>query len=176
MHNFVVHSNEGACRKRGCLGLEQVINTWPTVYSKDQLVSREGHRCVSEVDPLITPKFAEGGHVRCFSWNLGFGSHFSNSKISRAVLERMYASNSKKMFQSTLGDFILVVFLPDPLFSSQIPPSAAICHGYFGSVWFKWHPASATLCLKSPIVCSFGTSTIILGSTPSRGPHVHPPS
>ena len=25
MHNFVVHSNESACRKRGSFGLEQVI-------------------------------------------------------------------------------------------------------------------------------------------------------
>ena len=24
MHNFVVHSNESACRKIGCLGIEQI--------------------------------------------------------------------------------------------------------------------------------------------------------
>ena len=41
----------------------------------------------------------------------------SSSKISRAVVYRIYASNSKQSPQSTLGDFILVIFLPDPLFS-----------------------------------------------------------
>ena len=25
MHNFVVHSNDSACRKNGCLGMDQVL-------------------------------------------------------------------------------------------------------------------------------------------------------
>ena len=28
MHNFVVHSDESACRKSGCLGLDQVFWVW----------------------------------------------------------------------------------------------------------------------------------------------------
>ena len=80
----------------------------------------------------------------------------------------MYDSNSKKSSQITLGDFILVIFLPDPLFSSQIPPSTSICHGDYGSVCLKCQKATATLLFKTPRVCSFETSKIILGSTTSR--------
>ena len=90
----------------------------------------------------------------------------SGSEIYRAVLECMYASYSKILSQSTLGDFILVIFLSDPIFSSRIPPSAAIWHRDSGSVCLKWHPFSATSWLKSPKVWFSKPSTIILGGTP----------
>ena len=38
MHNFVLHSNESACRKSGRLGLEQVIKVGHTKPIKAQLL------------------------------------------------------------------------------------------------------------------------------------------
>ena len=32
MHSFEVHSNESACRKKVCLGLEQVFNIFPNIF------------------------------------------------------------------------------------------------------------------------------------------------
>ena len=61
----------------------------------------------------------------------------SSSKIPRAVLERMYASNYKQSPQSISDDFILFIFLPDPIFSSRITPSEAIFHRDSGSVYIK---------------------------------------
>ena len=65
------------------------------------------------------------------------GVILSRSKIPIDVLDCIYASNSKQSSQSTLSDFILVIFMPDPLFSSRIPPYAAILHGDPGSVYLK---------------------------------------
>ena len=40
MHSFEVHSNESACRKSGCLGLEQVLGMtcYPFIYIKFDII------------------------------------------------------------------------------------------------------------------------------------------
>ena len=50
MRNFVVHSNESACRKSGCLGLEQVLI---------------GH--INSGQPILFEKRASDLYIKCIT-------------------------------------------------------------------------------------------------------------
>ena len=69
-----------------------------------------------------------------------------------------------------------VIFLPAPRFSSLMAPSAAFCHGEYGSVCLKWHPISLAFFLNVPIACSLALSMTIVIGTPSRAAIVDKPS
>ena len=57
-------------------------------------------------------------------------------------------------------------YLPVLFFSSLIVPSAAFCHGEYGSVCFTQQSACLALCLNSPITCSLAPSINRVLGTP----------
>ncbi len=55
----------------------------------------------------------------------------------------------------TLGDPVFVILRDKPHFNPRIDPSAACCHGEYGSVCLAWQSAALSFLLKLPRVCSF---------------------
>ena len=95
------------------------------------------------------------------------GTSLLSSKTLFAVHDLISISNSIQSSHSFFGELALIIFLPGLFFSSLIVPSAALCHGEYGSVCLTWQSACLALCLKSPITCSLDPSITRVLGTPS---------
>ena len=88
-----------------------------------------------------------------------------SSKTLFTVHDLISISNSMQSSYSFFGELALIIFLPVLFFSSLIVPSAAFCHGEYGSVCLTWQSACLAFCLNSPITCSLAPSIIrVLGT------------
>ena len=101
-----------------------------------------------------------------------------SSKTLFAVLDLISISNFMQSSHTFFGELDLIIFLPALFFSFLIVPSAAFCHGEYGSVCFTWQSACLAIFLNSPITCSLAPSiTRVLGTslvqTRVTMPHVH---
>ena len=62
----------------------------------------------------------------------------------------------------------MIIFLLEPFFRSFISLSATFNHGANDSACLKWHDASLSFMLNSPLITSLELSHIVAGSTPSH--------
>ena len=101
--------------------------------------------------------FAINTHIDCLT----------NSKCS---VRYIFKATKQGALKVTLHHFLLlalIIFLPALFFSSLTVPSAAFCHGEYGSVCLTWQSACLAFHLNSPITCSLAPSIIRVLGTPS---------
>ena len=113
--------------------------------SQNPFVIRVCKSVVSEVYPVIPTKSHKCVILAVSLFMTVLGTSPLSSKTAFAVYDHVSISNSKQSSHGFSGKLALIIFLPELFSSSPLVPSAAFCHGEYGSVRLTWQSACLAL-------------------------------
>ena len=145
----------------------------------EQVYPWELDSTISRLDPLAPLKLTKLADAGSFTRHDDF-RHFTMQHVNvMCSVGPDVRFHHKTVIQQLFDDPDLIIFRPAPFLSSWMFPSAACCHGEYGSVCFSPQLDSLSLCLNLPSTCPLNHQLCKLvehhhAGTAGKELHAHP--